>query len=149
MPPPAGVGVDDVAEHVELVWCYLPIWNSDPDHLVGAALTLSVDAVVQTEHSKHVFLDRAVEKAVEHPFELRDVVGHVRIFDVGDRPNCGRWLGFKGGHGRVSIGLIKLVSFRTSTPVVCCWEDPAIPGSKAATSPMTRTAGERVASSPS
>ena len=47
--------------------------NLDPHHLVGAALALAVDAVVEAEHPHHVFGDLTGLVADQHPLELVDV----------------------------------------------------------------------------
>ena len=59
----------------------------DPHHLVGPALALSIDAVVQAEHPHHVLWYLTGLVADQHPLELVDVgllsgVDYRRIVDL-------------------------------------------------------------------
>ena len=56
--PAPAVGVGDVGHHVQLRRGHLPVGDLDPDHLVGAALALAVDAVGQAEHPEGVLGQR-------------------------------------------------------------------------------------------
>ena len=71
--PSARVGVGDVGEHVQLVGLDGPVGHFDADHLVVAALALTVDAVVETEEAEGVFLELAVQIQVELRSELLDI----------------------------------------------------------------------------
>src|SRR5690606_18708664 len=68
VPPAPRVGLDDVAAHLELLGGGGAGGELHPHHLVGAPLALTVDAVVETHHAEHVFVDLA-----------REVLGHCRL----------------------------------------------------------------------
>ena len=71
--PASGVGAGDVGQGLEVLGMGDARGDLDPHHLVGAALALSVDAVVQTEHPHHVFRYLTGLVADQHPLELVDV----------------------------------------------------------------------------
>ena len=43
--PATAVALDNERQHLELFWVHRSVGNLDPNHLVGSALSLSVDAV--------------------------------------------------------------------------------------------------------
>jgi hypothetical protein len=71
--PAPGVGVGDVAAHLQLVGRHRAVGDLDPHHLVVAALALAVDAVVQAEDPEAVLLDLPAEVLLEQALELLDV----------------------------------------------------------------------------
>ena len=71
--PAPGVGAGDVGQGLEVLGVGDAGGDLDPHHLVGAALTLPVDAVVQTEHPHHVLRYLTGLVADQHPLELVDV----------------------------------------------------------------------------
>ena len=71
--PAPGVGLDEVGQHVDLLRAEGPVGDLDPHHLVGAALALAVDAVVQPEDAEGVLVHLARLVQGEHALELLDV----------------------------------------------------------------------------
>src|SRR5436190_20974074 len=62
-----------MAQHLELVGRQGPVGDLDTDHLVVAALTLTVDAVVQAEDAESVLIQVAGQVEGHHLLELVDV----------------------------------------------------------------------------
>ncbi len=60
-PQPAGVGLGDVGERLELLGGDAAVRHLDAEHLVVAALALAVDALVEAEDAEDVLVDPAVE----------------------------------------------------------------------------------------
>ena len=71
--PTARVRVGEVAHEVELLGEQTAVGDLDAHHLVVAALTLAVDAVVQPEDAEDVVVELAGEVAGELCLELGDV----------------------------------------------------------------------------
>ena len=82
--PASGVVAGDVGHGLEVFGMGDAGGDLDPHHLVGAALALAVDAVVEAEHPHHVFGDLPGLVAGQHLLELVDVgllggVDHRRV----------------------------------------------------------------------
>ena len=73
MAPAPGVVVGELPEHLELLGAHPAPRGLDAHHLVGAALALAVDAVVQAEDTEHVLIEVAGDVALELQLELVDV----------------------------------------------------------------------------
>ena len=58
-PQPREYVIGDVGHHVELLGRDAAVGHLDSYHLVGAALTLAVDAVVEAEDAEHVLVELA------------------------------------------------------------------------------------------
>ncbi len=74
VPPPTAVGVDEISHHVQLVRRHRAVGHLHPHHLVGPALTLTVDAVGQAEYTEYVLVEIASQVLGQLYLELRDVV---------------------------------------------------------------------------
>jgi hypothetical protein len=96
--PAAGVGGGDRAEDLELVGRDPPVGDLDPHHLVGAALALAVDALVQAHHPEDVLREIAREVLLDGGLEAVDLVGHLGIEGAGSE------LFEVDGHGGSSAG---------------------------------------------
>ena len=73
MTPASGVFDGQIAHAVELRCSDRPVGSLDPDHLVMAALTLAINAVVQAEDAKDVVFKFTSEVASELNFKFCDV----------------------------------------------------------------------------
>ena len=85
--PAPAVVVDDVGQQVQLVGGDGAVRDLHPDHLIGAALTLAVYAVVEAKDTEDIFLDASGLVVGQHLLKLGDVGqqvdSHVGI-DAGD-----------------------------------------------------------------
>ena len=88
--PAAAVAVGDVAHHLELLGRHRSVRHLDADHLIGAALALAVDAVVEAEHAEHVLGHLARLVAAELLAELGDV-GHLLGVPLVTRLDRDQW----------------------------------------------------------
>ena len=79
--PAAGVRVGDVPHEIHLLGQRGAVRDLDPHHLVVAALSLAVDAVVQAEDAEDVLVEVPGEVAGELVLELLDV-GELRWIDL-------------------------------------------------------------------
>ena len=77
--PAPAVLVGDVGQHVELARGELARRCLDPDHLVGPALALPVNAVAEPEDTKGVLGQVTVEVPLQLHFELLDVGEHLGV----------------------------------------------------------------------
>jgi hypothetical protein len=91
VPPAARVGLGEMAHEIELLRGDRAGGQLDPHHLVGAALALSVDAVVEAHHAEHVFADLAAEVLGDRPLEALDVALLLGVEVAGRRESPGRW----------------------------------------------------------
>ena len=73
VPPAARVRLGEVAHEVHLLGRDRAGGQLDAHHLVGAALALAVDAVVEAHHPEHVFAELAREVLRHGPLEALDV----------------------------------------------------------------------------
>ena len=73
MAPPTGELIGDVSHQVELLGRDRAGRQLDPHHLVGAALTLAVDAVIEPQYPKDVLPDVAAEVLGYGQLEAFDV----------------------------------------------------------------------------
>ena len=71
--PATRVRLGEVAHQVELLRRDRAGRQLDAHHLVGAALALAVDAVVEAHHAEHVFADLAGQVLGDGPLEPLDV----------------------------------------------------------------------------
>ena len=71
--PAPAVAVGDVGQPLELLGVHVAVRELDPDHLVVAALALTVDPVVEPEHPKGVLVYPTLEVLGQQPLELLDV----------------------------------------------------------------------------
>ena len=74
MAPAAGVELGDRAEHLELLRVDLAVRDLHPDHLVGPALALAVDALVQAGDPKDVFGKLTREVLLDRHLEPNDLI---------------------------------------------------------------------------
>ena len=78
-----------VAEHLELLRRDPAVGDLHPHHLVGAALALAVDALVQAHHPEDVLGDVAREVLLDRGLELVDLVGHLGVEGPGSAARRG------------------------------------------------------------
>ncbi len=71
--PAPGVGLRQVGQHVELLGLEGAVGDLHPHHLVGAALALAVDAVVEAEDAEGVLVHLTRQVLGEQALELLDV----------------------------------------------------------------------------
>ena len=77
--PAAGVLGGDGAEHLELLGRDPAVGDLHPHHLVGAALALAVDALVQAHDPEDVLREVAREVLLDRRLELVDLVGDLGV----------------------------------------------------------------------
>ncbi len=77
--PPTRVRLRDVRERLELFRCDAAVRDLHAQHLVPAALALSVDAVIQPEDAERVLVDPSVEVVGDGAFEDVELVGDDRF----------------------------------------------------------------------
>jgi hypothetical protein len=98
--PAPRVGLDQVGQHLQLLGLERPVRDLHPHHLVGAALALAVDAVVEAEDAEGVLVHGAGLVLGQHPLELLNVCesggadGARPDLDVDCRAHFGVWLMF-------------------------------------------------------
>ena len=96
--PAPGVLLGDRREHLELLRVQAAVGDLHPHHLVGAALALSVDALVQAADPEDVLVEVTGEVVVDRLGEAGDLVVDLGV----DRP--GSQLVEVDGHGCVLRG---------------------------------------------
>ncbi len=133
--PAATVVLYEGAQHVQLVGGHGAVGHLDAHHLVGASLTLAVDAVVEAEDAEHVIVDASGLVVGQHLLEL----GYVGLdFGVDGWGGAGR----RGGAGQLGHRAppcsVASWAIRSSNPLSVVPESVT---SRPATAPTTSTAG--------
>src|SRR5262249_39465879 len=77
--PAARVRLGDVREGLELLRGHSAVRHLHAQHLVVAALTLAVDALVEPEHPEHVLVDAPVEVFLDGALERVELLGDHRV----------------------------------------------------------------------
>ncbi len=83
--PAAGVLGGDRPEDLELLGGDPAVGDLHPHHLVGAALALAVDALVEPHHPEDVLREVAREVLLDRGLEMVDLVGHLGIEGAGSQ----------------------------------------------------------------